>query len=1187
MVQTIKDILSSDNSIDRKIEKVIDYGMSGTEQLKEEVSEYVVTEAIDKSFSNLLEQMQYGMDGQGAKEIGVWVSGFYGSGKSSFTKYLGCAFEQVEIEGKPFHELLAARFSNTGTRALLNTTVSRYPAAVIKLDLATQQMGTDVEEISDILFRSIRKQFGYAHRSDEVFAFEQMVKQDNRWEELLETSEKICKRKWPDIHNHPFLIKGAFHKIAKAMYPELEFQGGVNPSQGKESDQDFTDVRLQLMVDLVRRETGKENIIFIIDEVGQYAGSRPKCILDLDGTAKVLKRIGDGHIWIIATAQQTLTDDSQAAAINSPELYKLKDRFPVSVSLPATDIKEICYRRLLGKSGEGCNWLAQSFKDHNQTLRSYTTMQDARVYQDGELTEKDLLQYYPFLPWHFELLINLLRVLARTTGGIGLRSAIKVVQDILVGRYTDDRFYNQPAGTLVTLADIYDELYEDIEKADPALSNIMNRLAGSNGLYKNDVLAVNVAKALAVLYILADPGCPALPKNIAALLVPSIDSPSLESKVIQILNDMASRKDVPVSLAADGRTYTFLSEKLDRIERERTSLNITRGIINSNLNEGMRDVLPKVSVKVSDALSCGIEITDEKGQTIIQQNGGIRLYLKWIEPGNQEDQLLNEDLFIREKGLDKAASLVCSYTEELEDLLRDIASRQEICKRHLHDPDKDIKQYCTTQQGVISAKKTELQKQLQSIINNGIILHKGTRDAVSQLGGNLKAAMTEVFTDIAKGLYNRNSEAVVRVDTQTAEHFLRAKDKASLTSKQDPLTLVTTVNGKTQFNQALPAIKSLKEFLTKGGTTGKALIDHFSEAPYGWSKDTTLYLLAGLFWGEELELTIGAKTYKAENDTVFNAFRNTTAIGKVGIQGRTGKIEIDQIMEVSEFLSPFCGTVGLTEKEICQAAVEFGKSIHNRLAEIRNEAEELGLDRADWLEKLQESVLETVSMGGSNIFSLVCSPNSRFKDQMAWYLQVAKAKPNGIFNAIRQYEEGSRKLKIIRGEQLDDENRKKAESLSDRNKALLALLASPGWVDAKLDFQQFADDIDVLEKAVLQYKADLLSASREKAAKNIKMVSGWEQLTLEKQAEILNTLPIMKSVSTIDQANQLLANLQAKQNAAIEAVEKALVVPPVKVRIKKKLRTVEDLDAMVTKLQGIRNRLTENGKTVINLEWED
>ncbi|MBA8845725.1 hypothetical protein FHW02_003811 [Ochrobactrum sp. RH1CCR137] len=96
--------------IQRNIEKVISYGASQESRLKAEISEYVVTESIEEQFRKLLDRMQLAMEAGGENEIGVWVSGFYGSGKSSFTKYLGMAFDDKRtVDGTPFINHLQAR----------------------------------------------------------------------------------------------------------------------------------------------------------------------------------------------------------------------------------------------------------------------------------------------------------------------------------------------------------------------------------------------------------------------------------------------------------------------------------------------------------------------------------------------------------------------------------------------------------------------------------------------------------------------------------------------------------------------------------------------------------------------------------------------------------------------------------------------------------------------------------------------------------------------------------------------------------------------------------------------------------------------------------------------------------------------------------------------------------------------
>ena len=102
MIETLFD---TKKNIRRTIEKVITYNAAQEARLRAEITEYVVTESIEEQFEKLLTRIQMALDmGPGAgNEVGVWVSGFYGSGKSSFTKYLGLALdERVQVDGVRF-----------------------------------------------------------------------------------------------------------------------------------------------------------------------------------------------------------------------------------------------------------------------------------------------------------------------------------------------------------------------------------------------------------------------------------------------------------------------------------------------------------------------------------------------------------------------------------------------------------------------------------------------------------------------------------------------------------------------------------------------------------------------------------------------------------------------------------------------------------------------------------------------------------------------------------------------------------------------------------------------------------------------------------------------------------------------------------------------------------------------------
>jgi hypothetical protein len=220
---------------------------------------------------------------------------------------------------------------------------------------------------------------GYS-RNLKVAAFERMVEKDNRTAELHAKVMRPCRAPpGRGCRTTRLATDALIPKFAHEMYPAL-FPDAKSFSSRTDGFFQFEDQRVQEMIDIVREKSGKQNIIFIVDEVGQYVASRDNLILNLDGLAKNLKRLGDGKVWIISTAQQTLTEDDPRASLNSDKLYKLKDRFPIQIDLESSDIKEICYRRLLGKSPAGETELGKLFEAHGQALRHNTKLQDAKYY---------------------------------------------------------------------------------------------------------------------------------------------------------------------------------------------------------------------------------------------------------------------------------------------------------------------------------------------------------------------------------------------------------------------------------------------------------------------------------------------------------------------------------------------------------------------------------------------------------------------------------------------------------------------------------------------------------------------------------------------------------------------------------------------------------------------------------------
>ncbi|MGA2226198.1 MAG: BREX system P-loop protein BrxC, partial [Syntrophobacteraceae bacterium] len=219
----IRELFDPSKKIDRRIEKVIKYDSTDPEYLRQEITEYVATESIESSFERLLDLLDEGMGGGGGHEIGVWVSGFYGSGKSSFTKYFGFALDpERTLDGKPFLEWLQTRFTSNTLRARIATVAKKYPATVIMLDLASEHLaGASMAEISSVLYWKVMQWAGYS--LDKKIAYLQyMLEKDGKLAEFeAKIKERAKGKSFQEIQNQPLVVKTYASELAAELYPDI------------------------------------------------------------------------------------------------------------------------------------------------------------------------------------------------------------------------------------------------------------------------------------------------------------------------------------------------------------------------------------------------------------------------------------------------------------------------------------------------------------------------------------------------------------------------------------------------------------------------------------------------------------------------------------------------------------------------------------------------------------------------------------------------------------------------------------------------------------------------------------------------------------------------------------------------------------------------------------------------------
>lgn len=1110
----IETLFDSAKGINRKIEKVITYSDSQEDRLKAEITEYIVTESIEEQFESLLTKMQQAMDSGDENEIGVWVSGFYGSGKSSFTKYLGLALDQsIKIEGIPFLKYLQDRMNKPQTRALLSTVATRFPAAVIFLDLASEMLaGATMEEVSTVLYYKVLQWAGYS-RNLKVAAFERRLKRENRYEEFTDRIQNDLGVSWKDVQNDPLVIDSLIPEIAHDLYPQLFKTNSAFNTAASDFIQ-FENERVREMIDIIHETTGKEYIIFIVDEVGQYVSSRPNLILNLDGLAKNLKNIGNGKVWILGTAQQTLTEDNPRASLNSPELYKLKDRFPIQIELEASDIREICYRRLLGKSPNGEKILGELFEKHGQELRFNTKLEDAKYY-DTDFDKITFTNLYPFLPAHFDILLHLLGALAKSTGGIGLRSAIKVIQDILIeGPDGQPPVANQPTGWLATTVTLYDALEKDIRLA--ALS-IHKAVAKALIRFPDSAIHQEIAKTVAILQILGN--MPVTVQNIASLTHPTVDAASRRDAVESAVKDLISDGFVPFG-EKDGN-LCFFSEKINDIDQERAQIPLRSIETRRIQNEGLREVFsPLPSVRLHNTLSVTSGLKSSTG-SILENLAGeketIQTVVEFVAPEDYEGartRLVEESRQLRSQ---YTIFLLGRTVSEVNDLVSEIYRSREIVQRYRNDPDQEVKEYCSAQTDRANVLTSDLEHLLKNCLSQGSFIFRGQVTAADSLDHDLVEAAKKHLSTVAEQVFDRYNEAPVRADTNIAEKFLKAGNLKAIDSNIDPLSLVQVVGGTPRINTNHKALISIRDFIDRNGSVdGKRLTDYFTDAPFGWSPDTLRYLVAALFVNGEIKLKISGREIKVKGQQAIEGLRTNNSFKTVEISLRDGQLPPEVLALAAQRLTDLTGepTIPL-EQEISKSAAKHFPQLQLKYGPLVLELENLGLPGVERIRELNKDLAEILETDASDVPQRLGSEESSLFTSLKWAADVTLALKNGLEVTIRDLREHWKEIKSLPDSGIPGQLKSDVEES----------LAQIGERLGQENFYQHNADLSSTLTSIKNHLRDAIVQMLDAQKSTIKVAKQdlpglfeWNELTHEEQAQILAQLEALEIEVTKDLA---------------------------------------------------------------------
>jgi hypothetical protein len=882
-MKTIGDVIARD--LGRRIEEIIQVDQADEQSVYDEITEYIATDSIRGQYADLFRAIAEAPT-EPHEGVGVWVSGFFGSGKSSFAKNLGYALQNRKVVGHPFADLFKHQVGDQRVGDLLDSITTRFPTEVILFEVAKERDTRKVtERIAELMYTVLLRELDYAEDFD-IAELEIELEAEGRLDKFVQ----ICKQKY----NADWRIvrKGAM-KLSRAsailhdLSPET-FQTKDSWAHAQRNRDAAITVGkvVHRSFELMRRRRPGKALVFIIDEVGQHVARSGDKIEDLRATVEEFGKVGKNLLkekkiaapcWVVVTSQEKL--DEVVAAIDSKrvELAKLQDRFRYRVDLAPSDIREVATRRVLAKKEAAVPALKRLFADNQGALNSALKLE--RTARRTEIGEADFVQFYPYPPHYVDLCIGIMSGIRLQPGaprhyGGSNRTIIKQAYEMLVSERTG--MAAQPLGTLVTLDKVFELVEGNLSNEKRTdIHDIGQRFKGDA---EDGGWSLRVAKAVCLLEFLRD--LPRTETNIAAFLVDQVGQLAplarVQAAVKRLQAAQFNRNTEEGWKLQTAQEKTWETERRGHLEpKPRDRNEITRTILREIFGE---PALRTYRHKEHRNFRLGVAV-----EGVALEDGDLTLTLSIAD---DPDELAGKIHEVREESRQKAHEndlyWAFALTPEIDELVAQaFASRKMVEKydqlRAQNKMSADESACLQDEKSSVMGYETRLRDKLVEAMERGTGMFRGVARDASSLGKGLGEILKRFYGQAIPDLYPKLELGSCPLKGSEAEEFLKAADLKALPplfyDGEQGLGLVTKDGSKFVPNPGAPVAKEVLDYLAgehgygnKESRTGKALEKKFGGLGYGWDRDILRLVLAVLFRAGSIEITHGGEKFDDHKD---------------------------------------------------------------------------------------------------------------------------------------------------------------------------------------------------------------------------------------------------------------------------------------------------------------------------------
>lgn len=875
---TLKTIFNK--PVDRPIEGVIKADDEAS--LRLEIEEYVLTNEVEKRLESFLDAYN---NYEGAN--GVWVSGFFGSGKSHLLKMLALLLENRQIDGASALDLFLPK---CGDNEILRGDLKRAVAIPSKSILFNIDQKADVisktqiDALLAVFVKVFDEMCGYYGKQGHIAQFERDLDSRGLYEQFKSAYESSAGRTWQKGREQALLeaknITKAYAQVTGG--DEASAMGILDKyrSQYRVSIEDFA----EQVHAYIERQSPDFRLNFFVDEVGQYIAENVKLMTNLQTIAESMATKCRGRAWVIVTAQEDMgTVVGEMGKQQGNDFSKIQARFANRMKLTSADVAEVIQKRLLMKTEEGVRLLSDIYHAQSNNFKTLFDFADGsqtyRNYQDRE----HFIHSYPFIPYQFALFQSAIQNLSQHNAfegkhsSVGERSMLGVFQQVAI------QIGGHEIGQLAT----FDLMFEGIRTA--LKSNIQRAIIQAEN-HLDGPFAIRLLKTLFLVKYVKE--FKPTVRNLCVLMLDGFnqDLPALRKRVEEALSLLEQQTYVQ----RNGELYEYLTDEEKDVEQEIKSTEVESSDVAAELEKIVFDHIikhRKIRYDASSSKDQGQDYPFSRKLDDRLHGREYELAVHVISPFHEHAE--NEQM-LRTSSTYKADELFVLMPAD-ERLMRDILMykrTEKYIRQNISITQQEAVKRILTDKGFQNRERyAELQQRVQSLMGKaklfvaGADIEIGSEDAQTRVLRGFHELISRAYPNLRmlRGItYTENDIAKCLKHSQEG---LFGNDATSLAeSEQELLAFIQSNN--------------------RGGvrTTLKNLLEKFERKPYGWYYAAVLCTLANLCARGKVEVRTDGNLL--EEDELERTLRNTHGHGNVVLEPQV-EFTASQVRALKEFFEDF------------------------------------------------------------------------------------------------------------------------------------------------------------------------------------------------------------------------------------------------------------------------------------------